>query len=108
MSQERLLGSLCSACQLPPPLYDLEVTGGDKVTVCCIVGRLKVTWNDGNKLSAKEGAAKKMRLLITSQYQGTEQIIRKLSLASETSEEEKKERKKMRLLITSQYQGTEQ
>ena len=53
--------------------------------------RLKVTWNDGNKLSAKEGAAKKMRLLITSQYQGTEQIIRKLSLASETSEEEKKE-----------------
>ena len=39
MSQERLLGSLCSACQLPPPLYDLEVTGGDKVTVCCIVGR---------------------------------------------------------------------
>merc|ERR1711997_414894 len=79
------------ACQLPPPLYDLEATGGDKVTVCCIVGRLKVTWNDGNKLSAKEGAAKKMRLLITSQYQGTEQIIRKLSLASETSEEEKKE-----------------
>ena len=32
-----------------------------------------------------------MRLLITSQYQGTEQIIRKLSLVSETSEEEKKE-----------------
>ena len=53
--------------------------------------RLKVTWNEGNKLAAKEGAAKKMRLLITSQYQGTEQIIRKLSLASETSEEEKKE-----------------
>ena len=39
MSQERLLASLCSACQLPAPLYDLEVTGGDKVTVCCIVGR---------------------------------------------------------------------
>ena len=43
MSQERLLGSLCSACQLPPPLYDLEVTGGDKVTVCCIVGRSALT-----------------------------------------------------------------
>ena len=53
--------------------------------------RLKVTWNDGNKVSAKEGAAKKMRLLITSQYQGTEQIIRKLSLVAETSEEETKE-----------------
>ena len=39
MSQERLLGSLCAACQLPPPLYDLEVTGGDQVTVCCVVGR---------------------------------------------------------------------
>ena len=53
--------------------------------------RLKVTWNEGNKLAAKEGAARKMRLLITSQYQGTEQIIRKLSLVSKTSEEEKKE-----------------
>ena len=39
MSEERLLASLCSACELPPPLYDLEVTGGDKVTVCCVVGR---------------------------------------------------------------------
>ena len=39
MSQERLLASLCAACQLPPPLYDLEVTGGHQVTVCCIVGR---------------------------------------------------------------------
>ena len=53
--------------------------------------RLKVTWNEGNKLAAKEGAARKMRLLITSQYQGTEEIIRKLSLVSETSEEERKE-----------------
>ena len=53
--------------------------------------RLKVTWNEGNKLAAKEGAARKMRLLITSQYQGTEEMIRKLSLVSETSEEERKE-----------------
>ena len=53
--------------------------------------RLKVTWNEGNKLAAREGAAEKMRLLITSQYRGSEQIIRKLSLVSETSEEEKKE-----------------
>ena len=43
MSQEKLLASLCSASDLPPPLYDLEVTGGDKVTVCCIVGRSEVS-----------------------------------------------------------------
>ena len=42
MSEERLLASLCSACELPPPLYDLEVTGGDKVTVCCVVGRSEI------------------------------------------------------------------
>ena len=43
MSQEKLLASLCAACELPPPLYDLEVTGGDKVTVCCVVGRSGVS-----------------------------------------------------------------
>ena len=76
-------------------LYDVVVSNSDPGIVLHVATmlphRLKVTWNDGNKVSAKEGAAKKMRLLITSQYQGTEQIIRKLSLVAETSEEETKE-----------------
>ena len=50
--------------------------------------RLKVTWTDSRRLSAREGAARKMRLLITSQCQEKERI-RKLSVAVETEEAEK-------------------
>ena len=39
MTEERLLGDLCEAEALPQPLYDLEVSGSDLVTVCCVVGR---------------------------------------------------------------------
>ena len=39
MTEERLLGDLCEAEGLAQPLYDLEVTGGELETVCCVVGR---------------------------------------------------------------------
>ena len=39
MTEERLLGDLCEVEGLPQPLYDLEVTGGDLETVCCMIGR---------------------------------------------------------------------
>ena len=43
MTEERLLGDLCQAEALPQPLYDLEVSGSDLVTVCCVVGRYSQT-----------------------------------------------------------------
>ena len=43
MTEERLLGDLCEAEALPQPLYDLEVSGSDLVTVCCVVGRYSQT-----------------------------------------------------------------
>ena len=52
------LSALCSNHSLPQPLYDLEAVGSN-YTMCCMVGRLKETSSDMDKMEAKNKAAAK-------------------------------------------------